>query len=302
MNTAQEPKLNNEDELLEHLAEEIAKLSKLLTCALPDSSPDTQTDALPNHDPASVQRHSTSSVLLGKLVEGLDLKQWERLAAEHNFQSWLALPLEAEVSESVAAVRSMLDQLIYQRDHDALTGLANRRYFDNYLVAELERAKRNQTPLSLVMLDLDKFKQINDTYGHPCGDQALRELGHFLAADSRSFELVARIGGDEFAIVLPASDGRNTYKMLERLRRDFNEHPANCEFSGALGLTFSAGIGVAIPDRGCPSVQELIEQADKALYDAKRNGRNQICIAPENYLGQAECMVLSHEKKFLFSH
>ncbi|MDL2306748.1 GGDEF domain-containing protein [Desulfovibrio sp. OttesenSCG-928-C06] len=246
--------------------------------------------------------NSTGSVLVGRMVQGLSKEQWETLAHDNNLASWIAIPLHAEASVSMGSITAMLDQLVYQRDHDALTGLANRRYFDNYIEIELKRARRNNTPLSLVLLDLDDFKRINDSMGHQCGDKVLREIGGFLQAGHRSFEMVARIGGDEFAIVLPGSNCWVTRNMLERVCSDIAAHAIRCDDSPEFNVNFSAGVASVGPDTGYTSPDELFKRADAALYDAKRKGKNQVCIMAEAQgRSPSDCMVLSHEKKFLFT-
>lgn len=243
-----------------------------------------------------------NSVLIGRMVQGLSKEQWEKLARDSNLASWIAIPLHAEASNSMGSITAMLDQLVYQRDHDALTGLANRRYFDNYIEIELKRAKRNNTPLSLVILDLDNFKGINDTYGHQCGDKVLQEIGNFLLGGHRSFELVARLGGDEFAVVLPGSNCWITRNMLERVGTEIAAHSMKCDEAPEFRVHFSAGVASVGPDMGYTAVEELFKRADTALYEAKHKGKNQVCIMAEAQgHSPSDCMVLSHEKKFLFT-
>lgn len=296
MNTPQEPRRNNgkkadqdsgvgESGLVSRLTAELAKIAGLLSSGLadPKKNPDT--------------------VLLGRMVQGLTPEIWRDLARKHDLDSWLAIPMNPDAKDSLGSVTAILDQLIYQRDHDALTGLANRRHFDNYLKQEAQRAIRNHTSLSLVLLDLDNFKGINDTYGHPCGDHVLKEIGRFLNDGHRAFELVARIGGDEFAVVLPGSSCWNTKGMLDRVCGEFSRHAMQCENSPEFTIQFSAGIAGVGPEIGYAGAEDLIKQADKALYEAKRKGKNQVCIM-ESAEGQgpSQCMVLSQEKKFLFTY
>lgn len=158
---------------------------------------------------------------------------------------------------------------------DALTGLSNRRLFDYALSREYKRVKREGKALSLLMLDIDYFKKINDSYGHGAGDLVLGELGTLLAASLRGTDVAARYGGEEFAVILPDT-GRNEAMMIaERLR----EEVAGRKFiSTGIELTITISIGIATyeekGDAGIASAQALIWAADQALYRAKQLGRN----------------------------
>ncbi|MGD0547483.1 MAG: sensor domain-containing diguanylate cyclase [Terracidiphilus sp.] len=160
---------------------------------------------------------------------------------------------------------------------DALTGLANRRHFDQYLAIEWRRSQRDRQPLSLLMLDADKFKTYNDTYGHQRGDNCLKQIAEAcMDVVSRPGDLVARFGGEEFVVVLPntGNDGamQVANEICEALRGRRLPHSGN----QAGIVTISAGCATLIPRFGIHST-DLIEMADKALYRAKFNGRNQAC-------------------------
>ncbi len=160
---------------------------------------------------------------------------------------------------------------------DALTGLANRRRFDQYLTTEWRRSQRDRQPLSLIMIDADKFKAYNDTYGHQRGDNCLKQIAEAcMDVVSRPGDLIARFGGEEFVVVLPntESDGalHVANEICEALRGRRLPHSGN-----APGIvTISAGCATLIPKFG-KHAPDLIEMADKALYRAKFNGRNQVC-------------------------
>jgi diguanylate cyclase (GGDEF)-like protein len=158
-------------------------------------------------------------------------------------------------------------QLAREASTDGLTGLANRRSFDERLTAELARARRYGRGLSLVLLDLDHFKRINDTYGHQAGDEVLIRFASLLLANAREGELVARIGGEEFAWLMPETDEEGAHNAAERARTALAEEL----FAGIGTLTVSAGVR-AVEDQG--SAEELIRGADDALYWAKNSGRN----------------------------
>ena len=151
--------------------------------------------------------------------------------------------------------------------HDTLTGLVNHRRFRERLEEEVARASRTGTPLSLAILDLDHFKQVNDTCGHPAGDRVLAEVGARFRALSRAGEEIARVGGEEFAWILPATDGAGAYAAAERARQAVEREP----FDGVGNLTVSIGVCEVGPGA---DATELYRLADVALYWAKDHGRN----------------------------
>lgn len=155
---------------------------------------------------------------------------------------------------------------------DALTGLYNHRYFYHLLDAEVKRARRYGRPLSLIMLDIDEFKEFNDRYGHLAGDEALRSLAQILRKNSRRVDTVARYGGEEFAIILPETDLAQAGVQAERLRASAEEHqwPEG-------QLTISLGAAALTPEM--TKVEDLVRDADRPLYHAKEAGRNQICLS-----------------------
>ncbi len=159
------------------------------------------------------------------------------------------------------------EALSHQATTDSLTGLANQRVFRERLEAEVERARRYGRHLALVLLDLDRFKAINDTYGHQTGDRVLMEVGRRLAAQARGAELVARIGGEEFAWLLPETDREAAVLAAERMRRTIESAP----FDHVGALTVSSG--VCAMENGLDA-DDLVRLADRALYWAKDGGRN----------------------------
>ena len=155
---------------------------------------------------------------------------------------------------------------------DPLTGLANRRAFTKGLAGEVERARRHGHLLTLVILDLDDFKAINDTHGQQVGDRVLADVGRHLAATSRAGELLARIGGEEFAWILPQVDATGALAPVERARARI----ASINVDGVSGITCSAGV---CDLRAARDVDELQRLADRALYGAKRAGRDRVVAA-----------------------
>ena len=153
---------------------------------------------------------------------------------------------------------------------DSLTGLYVRRYFMVKLQEELLRAERYTNILSILMADLDGFKNVNDTYGHDAGDRVLKTIGQFLQQNIRDVDVVARYGGDEFVIMIPEAAQDSAYILSERLRKQFSE----LKFENLPQITISLGIAT-YPSDG-PELEDLIKKADSAMYAAKRAGRNKV--------------------------
>jgi len=160
--------------------------------------------------------------------------------------------------------------------YDTLTGLHNRRYFEETLEAEAQKSLYNNTPLSLVMVDIDFFKKVNDTFGHAEGDQVLCRVSSLLKTSVRKKDIVARYGGEEFILILPEARLDETFVIAERIRRLVEETLFEVGKT-QVHLTLSMGIS-NFPSHRVKSKEELVEMADQALYDAKRGGRNRVCI------------------------
>ncbi|MEE9172572.1 MAG: diguanylate cyclase [candidate division NC10 bacterium] len=156
---------------------------------------------------------------------------------------------------------------------DALTGLYNHRYFYHLLDTEVKRARRYGRTLSLIMLDIDHFKQFNDRFGHLAGDEALRSLARILRKNSRRVDTVARYGGEEFAIILPETDLAQAAVQAERLRSAAEEHQWS---EGHLTVS----LGAAVLTSEMSRAEDLVRDADRPLYKAKEAGRNQVCLGP----------------------
>jgi diguanylate cyclase (GGDEF)-like protein len=165
--------------------------------------------------------------------------------------------------------------VLWDAIHDDLTGLHNRRYFNERLVDEVDRAKRYGGTISLLLADIDHFKQVNDTYGHSVGDVVLVWLGNLLRKRLRKTDLVARFGGEEFAIVLPNTDKERSFMIAENLRR----FVADAILPDIEGVKVTISIGVASFGVDAGSFQGLLGKVDKALYQAKSLGRNRVCRA-----------------------
>jgi diguanylate cyclase (GGDEF)-like protein/PAS domain S-box-containing protein len=163
---------------------------------------------------------------------------------------------------------------------DALTGLANRRHFDEMLAAELRRAAREKTSLSLIMIDVDHFKRFNDIYGHPVGDSCLRSIALALKQClNRPADFVARYGGEEFAVLVPNTTQSGTFELAERLREAAQGLRIPHEASPRKIVTISLGAASVTPSEGEYRAEDLVTAADTALYAAKKAGRDQTCLA-----------------------
>ncbi len=171
---------------------------------------------------------------------------------------------------------SKREQIQKQAIIDALTGLYNRRFFDRQLKVEVDRAHRQKSTLSLLMIDIDNFKKFNDLYSHQAGDNALREMGILLPENSRTVDTICRYGGEEFAIILPNTDYIKAFLIGERLRRAVEEHPFPINHNTTVAMTLS--LGIASYPEVASSDSDLVRKADMALYEAKRLGKNKVVL------------------------
>lgn len=160
---------------------------------------------------------------------------------------------------------------------DGLTGLANRRYFDEYLSAEWNRAMLERQEINLLMIDVDHFRRYNDTYGHMAGDEVLKKLAATISGCcSRAVDLAARFGGEEFAVVLPGAPAGGARLIAEKIRRSVEGlHIPHRDSTTADWLTVSVGLASCLPERLAPLTQ-LIDAADSSLHQAKQQGRNRV--------------------------
>lgn len=167
-------------------------------------------------------------------------------------------------------VRKLIDELKIMSILDPLTGLSNRRYFNHVFTDELARIQRTAAPLSLIFLDLDHFKKINDTHGHSMGDEILRATANHLRDNCRPYDTPGRWGGEEFVILLPTTTEEEAFDFAERIRIDFS-----AGFGPAIPVHVNISIGVTQYQTG-DTLESLVERADKALYYAKSTGRNKV--------------------------
>ena len=186
------------------------------------------------------------------------------------------LQLFAHQMELAITIADLFEKVKKQALTDVLTDLYNRRYFEDALQKEAERSERLNQPFTLISLDLDFLKQINDTYGHNYGDSAIKTIGKVLKRNARSIDIPARIGGEEFNLLLPGIDSKGGMIAAERIRAAIEDE--KIEKIGKI----TASIGVATYIEHTKSIDELLEMADQAMYRAKINGRNRVVLARED--------------------
>jgi len=177
--------------------------------------------------------------------------------------------------DELQQLRRRVDELAELVSHDSLTGLFNYRHFSGTLPAVLERTRRSLQPACLILVDLDHFKNINDTWGHQIGDLALKHAARIMQQQVRMVDVVCRYGGEEFAVILPDTQLRQAIVVAERIRRCIEETPLLIA-EDELRFTASLGIDVYMPG-DAHSPDALIESTDKFLYEAKETGRNKVC-------------------------
>jgi diguanylate cyclase (GGDEF)-like protein len=213
------------------------------------------------------------------VLAGLDPSTPERRGAamDSGASDYFQLPEEFQLlaarAGQLVAHRLTVDRLRAEADQDYLTGLANRRRFRKALGQEVERWRRYRMPCALLLLDIDHMKRVNDTHGHPAGDRVIRFIADVLAELSRDNDTAARLGGEEFALLLAGSDAEKAYAAAERVRLAVAERP----------LPEVGGVTVSLGVAACPSnaltERELFSASDAALYQAKRSGRNRTVLA-----------------------
>jgi two-component system cell cycle response regulator len=180
---------------------------------------------------------------------------------------------EGKLRAMTASLSARSETLEHAALTDGLTGMQNRRYFDDALREYLEEFRRIEKPVGLMILDLDHFKQVNDTHGHDVGDEVLRAVANCLKDMTRYHDVVARLGGEEFAVVTPNMDTELLSKFAERIRKAVASMSV---LSGNVRLKITTSVGLAVWDRK-ETAEEFYRRADRQLYEAKRQGRNRVC-------------------------
>lgn len=226
---------------------------------------------------------------------------WPERLRRKKMGQWIVLPLGKDKFPALVQLKEHMEHLTILQGQDPLTGLANRRGFDQALAMEAERSARFKSPLTLCIMDLDNFKAVNDTHGHPCGDEVIKAMAGILRDQMRMIDTAARIGGEEFGLLLPGTGQTRALKLLQRIQSIIQATQIVCA-SARLTMTMSMGLA-SYRGKQAPDPVRLVAEADKALYRAKRAGKNRIETAPILDLVHAEEQSLVHqnEKRFLFS-
>lgn len=201
-------------------------------------------------------------------------RRYETLEAQIAERTRALQESNTALQDANAQLTAQAEVLREQSIRDGLTGRFNRRYFNELLPQLFESARRYSRQLAIAIIDIDNFKQINDILLHAGGDHVLMIVADLLAAHVRTADIVARIGGEEFAILLPETDMHAAVQTCERLRQIIAQHPWEVV---APGLAVTVSIGVAV-DVGCSSASELLSRADTRLYAAKRLGKNRVIV------------------------
>ncbi len=236
----------------------------------------------------SVANH-TSELLSFFNIESGGMRPFSELLMEANEelgklnlsyeQLLLELKQEKERTEKLAGdLKKSNKKLTLLATTDQLTGLYNRRHFNTLMSQELGRATRYKRPFSLIMFDIDHFKKVNDTYGHPAGDKVLSVLSRAAASAVRNTDVLARYGGEEFILLLPETIQQGAAILAERIRQTVSELKIDAD-GKVLRVTISLGVTTYDPGKGMKKSEEIIQSADQALYKSKETGRNKVTLA-----------------------
>jgi len=243
-------------------------------------------------------RHVPVIMLVDEHEDQLMLK-----GLELGINDYLILPVDE--NEMIARVKTQIRRKKYQEAlkanyhnslsmaiTDKLTGLYNRHYLDTHIHNVVGQALENHKALSLMIMDMDHFKSVNDTYGHDCGDEVLKQLAEVIVSSTRGSDLAARLGGEEFVVLMPETNEVAAFEMGERMRRTVEAHPFKISHEvGVISKTVS--IGISNLRLMGDTAAELVKRADVALYDAKNSGRNKVLPLPSSAGTAATALSLS---------
>lgn len=219
---------------------------------------------------------AASDLMRGKMIRRVPVVENQKLLGIVSVRD-----VTNALEKSNALLQVQAEELKERANRDSLTGLYNKGYILDQLKYHIALARRSDRAMAFLMIDIDHFKTINDTYGHLCGDAMLKDLAEILQKRSRAVNIVGRYGGEEFAVIGPISDFKSAQFMAERLRRAVEKQVFNYE-DNTIGMTIS--VGVSIWSKSIQEGDEMIRLADDALYTAKRSGRNRVVMSP---LGRA---------------
>lgn len=215
--------------------------------------------------PLKQKTHLSGILLLGKRIN----------PKETAFTDYECCQISTLASLSAIAINNAA--LVEMTTTDAMTQLKMKHFFYTVLTDKLETSAQRKMPLSLVMFDIDFFKNVNDTYGHACGDTILKDIASLIFGGIRGQDMAARYGGEEFIVMLLDTDEKAAFKVAERIRCVIEKHCFTHD-NTCIHLTISAGVSVFSPEDNDVAVRTLIDQADQALYNSKRTGRNRVTV------------------------
>jgi len=214
-------------------------------------------------------------LLRGKIIGGVFVANKSGKSSYSQEDEDLLRTLTLQISSALdnARLHAVVSELATK---DSLTGLNNRRVFKERLDEEIVRSFRYNRSFSIMMLDLDKFKKVNDTYGHPAGDRVLQQSARIILQRIRNCDFAARYGGEEFVVILPETSEENSVTIGERIKDTIAQHTFNLPDGKDIRITIS--IGIASFPANAMTAEKLIERADQALYNVKQTGRNRVCV------------------------
>ncbi|MDO3385739.1 GGDEF domain-containing protein [Gilvimarinus sp. SDUM040013] len=205
---------------------------------------------------------------------------------------------ECPYKDEVLCLRNELEALKMLARTDALTELFNYRHFKETLANEIERVRRSNQPMGLVIGDVDHFKSFNDRYGHELGNVVLKQVAKCIDRNLRKLDIACRYGGEEFALILPGTNIRQAERIAERVRQAIEQDTIHCNDGDELHVTMSLGVSVFSSERNC-TPEQLVASADAQLYQAKEAGRNRSCV--EKLEKVTSTPVTQEEKAALFA-
>ncbi len=235
------------------------------------------------YDPAELQARARAAQMRWETEAQLvkDREFYRVAVAEEERLSSLVLDQNLSLKDAYEKIRRLNEELEKANREleliaafDSLSGLLNRRSLFTRIAIEIERSIRLDLPLTALMIDIDRFKGINDNYGHQCGDMVIRQIGTRLQAGLRKYDYAGRYGGEEFYVVLSNSTADQAQGIAERFRHDMEEMRFLCG-GESIGVTVSIGVGAYLPGE---SQESWIERVDRAMYQAKQSGRNRVVI------------------------
>jgi len=270
--TAAPVKINTHEAISEYIVQAVRKRKSLIIRDTEISAPSLEDGRLMDDHP--IRSTIIAPLILGDSVLGVLSLNASTPEAFHEADLKLLESFAATTSAAIqnARLHAKVQKLAIT---DPLTGLYNRRGFFELGRREIERLRRFGHPLSAIMVDIDQFKAINDTYGHQTGDQVLRALADRLNHNIRGVDILGRYGGDEFSILLPETDLETAKAIARRLRQGIADNPISTD-DGLLSITIS--LGIAIANEEMPNLEALLNLSDAAMYAAKQGGRDRVVV------------------------